>query len=107
MEETETRTKIRKYALQNAVKYEKPPKEDAVVKKVLAEHPELRRDAKRVTILAKDEIKLPKDLINLFVFCVLDLKSKLLKINIERDDGSLKEVKSMAFVIKNVIYNRA
>ena len=57
--------------------------------------------------LLKHEIKLPKDLINLFVFCVLDLKSKLLKINIELDDGSLKEVKSMAFVIKNVIYNRA
>ncbi len=55
----------------------------------------------------KHEIKLPKDLINLFVFCALDLKSKLLKINIELDDGSLKEVKSMAFVIKNVIYNRA
>ena len=50
------------------------------------------------------EIKLPKDLINLFVFCVLDLKSKLLKINIERDDGSLKEVKSTEFIIKNVIY---
>ena len=57
--------------------------------------------------LLKHEIKLPKDLINLFVFCVLDLKSKLLKINTELDDGSLKEVKSMAFVIKNVIYNRA
>ena len=57
--------------------------------------------------ILKHEIKLPKDLINLFVFCVLDLKSKLLKINIELDDGSLKEVKSMAFVIKNVIYNRA
>ena len=49
--------------------------------------------------ILKHEIKLPKDLINLFVFCVL-----LLKINIELDDGSLKEVKSMAFVIKNVIY---
>jgi len=57
--------------------------------------------------ILKHEIKLPKDLINLFVFCVLDLKSKLLKINIELDDGSLKEVKSMAFIIKNVIYNRA
>jgi len=50
------------------------------------------------------EIKLPKDLINLFVFCVLDLKSKLIKINIELDDGSLKEVKSTEFIIKNVIY---
>ncbi len=57
--------------------------------------------------ILKHEIKLPKDLINLFVFCVLDLKSKLLKINIELDDGSLKEVKSMAFIIKNVIDNRA
>jgi len=57
--------------------------------------------------ILKHEIKLPKDLINLFVFCVLDLKSKLLKINIEFDDGSLKEVKSMGFVIKNVIYNQA
>jgi len=54
--------------------------------------------------LLKHEIKLPKDLINLFVFCVLDLKSKLIKINIERDDGSLKEVKSTDFIIKNVIY---
>ncbi len=57
--------------------------------------------------LLKHEIKLPKDMINLFVFCVLYLKSKLLKINIELDDGSLKEVKSMVFVIKNVIYNQA
>nr|QNO55195.1 hypothetical protein KHGGAAHM_00022 [Methanosarcinales archaeon ANME-1 ERB7] len=57
--------------------------------------------------ILKHEIKIPKDLINLFVFCVLDLKLKLLKINIELDDGSLKEVKSIAFVIKNVIYNRA
>ena len=57
--------------------------------------------------ILKHEIKLPKDLINLFVFCVLDLKSKLLKINIELDDGSLKEVKSMAFVIKNVIHDQA
>nr|CBH38481.1 hypothetical protein BSM_19580 [uncultured archaeon] len=57
--------------------------------------------------ILKHEIKLPKDLINLFVFCVLDLKSKLLKINIELDDGSLKDVKSIAFVIKNVIYGQA
>ena len=51
------------------------------------------------------EIKMPKDLINLFVFCVLDLKSKLLKINIELDDGSLKDVKSTEFIIKSVIYD--
>ncbi len=57
--------------------------------------------------ILKHVIKLPKDMMDLFVFCVLDLKSKLLKINIELDDGSLKEVKSIAFVIKNVIYDQA
>ncbi len=57
--------------------------------------------------ILKHEIKLPKDLINLFVFCVLNLKSKLLKVNIELDDGSLKVVKSIAFVIRNVIYDQA
>ncbi|RZB29026.1 MAG: hypothetical protein AEth_01630 [Candidatus Argoarchaeum ethanivorans] len=55
--------------------------------------------------ILKHEIKLPKDLINLFVFCVLNLKSKLLKINIELDGGSLKVIKSITFVIKNVIYD--
>ncbi len=55
--------------------------------------------------ILKHEIKIPKDLINLFVFCVLDLKSTLLKINIELDDGSLKEIKSVEFIIKNVIYD--
>jgi len=53
----EIRAKIRKYALQNAVRYEKPPKEDAVLKKMLAEHPELRKDAKQVATLVKEEIK--------------------------------------------------
>ena len=55
--------------------------------------------------ILKHEIKLPKDMINLFVFCILDFKSKLLKMNIELDDGSLKEVKSMEFITKNVIYD--
>ena len=49
------------------------------------------------------EIKLPKDLINLFIFCILDLKLKRIKINIELDGGSLKEIKSMVFIIKSVI----
>jgi len=53
----EIRAKIRKYAVQNAVRYEKPPKEDAVLKKMLAEHPELRKDAKHVATLVKEEIK--------------------------------------------------
>jgi hypothetical protein len=45
--------------------------------------------------ILKHEIKLPKDLINLFVFCVLDLKSKLLKINIELDDGSSRKIQKI------------
>lgn len=53
----EIRAKIRKYALQNAVRYEKTPKEDAVLKKMLAEHPKLRKDAKLVVTLVKEEIK--------------------------------------------------
>ena len=51
------------------------------------------------------EIKLSKDLINLFVFCVLDIKSRNLTVNIELDDKSLKEIKTMEFIIKNVIYD--
>ena len=54
--------------------------------------------------ILKQEIKLPKDLINLFVFCVLDLKSKNLTINIENDDGKLNNVKKINFVIKNIRY---
>jgi len=53
----ETRAKIREYALQNAVRYEKPPMVDAVLKKMLAEHPELRKDAKNLSTLVKEEIK--------------------------------------------------
>jgi hypothetical protein len=37
----------------------------------------------------------------------LDLKSKLLKINVELDDRSLKVTKFMSFVTKSVIYDRA
>ncbi len=52
----ELRKKIKEYALQNAVRYEKAPKEDAVLKKILGEHPELRKDAKQVATLVKEEI---------------------------------------------------
>ena len=55
--------------------------------------------------ILKHEIKLPKDLINLFVFCVLDIRLKNLNICIELDDGSLEVIKSTDFVIKNVIYD--
>lgn len=55
--------------------------------------------------ILKHEITLPKDSINLFVFCVLDIRSKNLKINIELDDGSLKVIKSTKFAVKNVVYD--
>src|SRR3989338_5032909 len=54
--------------------------------------------------ILNQEIKMPKKLINLFVFCTLDLKSKRLIISSELDDGSLKEIKSIKFNIKNIIY---
>ena len=56
-----------------------------------------------INVLGK-EIKLPKDLINLFVFCVLNIKSKILSINNELDNGLLKEIKSIRFKIENIIY---
>ena len=52
----------------------------------------------------KTEIKLSKDLINLFVFCVLDIKLKKLALNSELDDGSLEEIKTIEFKAKNVRY---
>lgn len=48
---------IRKYALQNAVKYGKSPKKDVVLKRMLAEHPELRKDAKTLSTAVQEEIK--------------------------------------------------
>jgi len=54
--------------------------------------------------ILNQEIKMPKKLINLFVFCTLNLQSKKLIISSELDDGSLKEIKSIKFKIKNIIY---
>ena len=56
--------------------------------------------------IPKHGIKLPKDLINLFVFCIVNIKLKQLVINIELDAGSSKEIKSVVFTIKNSIYNQ-
>jgi glutamyl-tRNA synthetase len=53
----ELRAQIRKYALQNAVKYGKSPKKDVVLKRMLSEQPELRKDAKSLSIVVKEEIK--------------------------------------------------
>lgn len=52
----------------------------------------------------KQEIKLPKDLINLFVYCILNLKLKKLFIYTEGEDGKLIETKTINFLIKNIIY---
>jgi glutamyl-tRNA synthetase len=51
------REEIRKYALQNAVRYGKSPKKDVVLKRILAEHPELRKDAKNISTVVQEEIK--------------------------------------------------
>jgi len=50
----------------------------------------------------KHKIKLSKDLTNLFVFCVLNVKMKKLAVNSEHDDGSLGEIKTIEFKAKNV-----
>ncbi len=51
------REEIRRYALQNALKYGKPPQIDAVLKRILGEHPELRKEAREISRLVRDEIK--------------------------------------------------
>lgn len=54
-----------------------------------------------INILGK-EIILGKDLINLFVFCELNLKEEKLVINIEDESGHLIEIKRIKFKIKNI-----
>jgi len=54
--------------------------------------------------ILKQEIKLPKDLINLFVYCILDIKAKELFIHAEGEDGKLNEIKTINFKIKNIVY---
>ncbi|MBN1456036.1 MAG: glutamate--tRNA ligase [Methanomicrobia archaeon] len=48
---------IQKIALQNAVRYGSSPKRDVVLKRMLAEHPELRQAAKEVAALVQAEIE--------------------------------------------------
>ncbi len=50
------KTQIRKYALQNAVRYGKSPKKDVVLKRILAEHPDLRKEAKNISTVVQHEI---------------------------------------------------
>ena len=54
--------------------------------------------------ILKQEIEMPKDLINLFVYCILDVKSKKMSIYSEGDDGKLSKIKTINFKIKNIIY---
>jgi len=54
--------------------------------------------------ILKQEIQLPKNLINLFVFCILDIELKKLYVHTEGDDGKLNDIKTINFVIKNIIY---
>jgi glutamyl-tRNA synthetase len=57
MEEDVLGREITKIALQNAVRYGTSPKLDVVLKRMLAEHPELRSEAKAVAALVKGEIE--------------------------------------------------
>ena len=53
---------IEKYALQNAVKYESTPKPDAVIKKLLGEHKNLRPMAKEIMPLIRKELEKISDM---------------------------------------------
>ena len=50
--------------------------------------------------ILKREISLPADMINLFVFYVLDLKLKNLIIKTEKDDGTSKIIKSLKYYFR-------
>lgn len=54
-----------------------------------------------INILGK-EIVLKKDLINLFVFCEVNIKAEKLIIYSENEEGQLIEVKQVKFKIKNI-----
>jgi len=49
--ETDIELLVKKYALQNAVKYGKAPQQGAVMGKLMGEHPELRQKAKEISPL--------------------------------------------------------
>ncbi|CEG13695.1 conserved hypothetical protein [groundwater metagenome] len=53
--------------------------------------------------ILKQEIKLPKNLINLFVYCILDTISETLSIHTEGEYRKLNEIKTINFKIKNII----
>ncbi len=51
------REEIRKYALQNAVRYGKSPKQDVVLKRILADYPELRKGAENIVTVLQEELE--------------------------------------------------
>ncbi|CEG12876.1 hypothetical protein MSIBF_A2840010 [groundwater metagenome] len=46
---------------------------------------------------------MPKNLISLFVYCILDTISETLSIHTEGEDGKLNEIKTINFKIKNIV----
>lgn len=56
-----------------------------------------------INILGR-EILLKQDIINLFVFCKLDVKTKELTISLEDDNGMLHKINKIKFEIKNITY---
>lgn len=50
-----------------------------------------------------EEIIAGKDLINLFVFSIIDIKKGILSLNMEDEKGELLEIKKKDFQIKNII----
>ncbi|MDI6888259.1 MAG: glutamate--tRNA ligase [Methanocellales archaeon] len=51
---TEIKRVIRKYALQNAIKYDSAPRKDAVMSKLMGLHPELRSKIEEITLLVEE-----------------------------------------------------
>lgn len=54
--------------------------------------------------ILKEEIKIRKDLINLFVVVCIDLKNKEIRISTETESGKLIVEKTSKYAVKNIIY---
>ena len=48
---------------------------------------------------------MPKNYINLFTWCELDIKSKKLEVSVEEEDGRLTSVKTVKYQLGNIKYN--
>jgi len=69
---------------------------------LISNNPEIKEEYGFINIM-KQEIKLSKDLINLFVFCVLNVKMKKLAMNSELDDRSSEEIKTIELKAKLLV----